>query len=145
MHRVVIASLCCGVIMMTGCGDGRVPTVPVSGVVTLDGTPLGNCTITFLPRAKTKDSLVAGAPSSAKTGPDGRYVLSTNDRRAGAVVATHVVSIRPAEQGDLDNPDDPGGPASTIRLPGEAMDGSLEFTVPAGGTDAADFALTTKN
>lgn len=144
MHRVVIASLCYGVLTTTGCGDGRIPTVPVSGVVTLDGAPLGDCTVTFLPRADSQGSLVAGAPSAAKTGPDGRFILSTNDGRQGAVAATHVVRIRPAETGDLDNPDDPGRPPKTTALPRNAMDGSLEFTVPEGGTDAADFTLSTK-
>lgn len=144
MYRLLIVGLCCGVVATSGCSDGKISTVPVSGVVTLDGAPLGDCTVTFLPQAKSKNSLVAGAPSAAKTDPNGRFVLGTNDGRQGAVVATHVVRIRPAEGGDIENPDDPGGSPNTLVLPKNAMDGSLEFTVPEGGTDTADFALSTK-
>ena len=141
MKRSLLVGLCGCWLAVAGCSDGKIPTVPVSGVVTLNGEPLGDCTVTFLPQAKSEDDLVAGAPSAAKTGPDGRYTLSTSDGRQGAVVGSHVVRFRPAERGDLSNPDDPGRSPVSMVLPKNAMDGSLVFSVPASGTESANFSL----
>ena len=66
-----------------GCGGGRDPSLPdlmpVSGTVTLDGEPLANALITFLPVGSTRGQSCYGV-----TDPSGRYELMENERVKGA-------------------------------------------------------------
>jgi hypothetical protein len=71
---------------LCGCGGGEELNVgEVAGVVTLDGKPLPNAVVSFIPKA--------GGPSGiGKTDAEGKYQLMTvND--LGAVVGEHMVSI----------------------------------------------------
>lgn len=61
-------------------------TVPVTGFVFLDGQPLKDATITFVP--------VAGRASSGKTDALGRYSLSYTNTIEGAILGEHRVMIR---------------------------------------------------
>lgn len=58
---------------LVGCG-GRDPNLPklepVSGTVTLDGRPLANASVTFVPSGTTR-----GTGATGVTGPDGKYTL----------------------------------------------------------------------
>lgn len=60
-----------------GCSKGAsIKTVPVSGKVTLDGNPLADANVTFLP--ETQPGSTATPPASTgKTGADGTYKLVT--------------------------------------------------------------------
>lgn len=71
---------------VTGCGGGSELDVgEVTGVVTLDGKPLPNAVVTFVPKA--------GGPSGVgTTDAEGKYQLLTVEE-AGAVVGEHLVSI----------------------------------------------------
>ncbi|MBI2481635.1 MAG: hypothetical protein HYV60_24215 [Planctomycetia bacterium] len=72
-----------------GCG-GQLQTAPVAGVITLDGKPLADATVTFTPAAA---GLEAPA-SSARTDASGRYkLLVTATGQSGAVLGTHSVSV----------------------------------------------------
>jgi hypothetical protein len=70
-----------------GCGGsgGGPPLGKVSGVVTLDGQPLADATVTFTP--------AVGRPSQGVTGSDGRYTLAYTADQQGAMVGEHVVRI----------------------------------------------------
>ena len=77
---------------LSGCGGEDVPeTAEVSGVVLYKGQPVENAEINFYP----KD----GHPATARTGPDGRFVLTTYNANDGAVPGTHTVTVQlfPAE------------------------------------------------
>lgn len=83
--RVVALTLLTG--LVAGCGgpSDRPDLGTVSGVVTLNGTPLPNATVTFLPDA--------GRSSVGITDESGRYELKYTHDAAGAKVGPHTVSI----------------------------------------------------
>ncbi|MFI4874815.1 MAG: hypothetical protein ACIALR_05740 [Blastopirellula sp. JB062] len=129
--------------VFAGCGGGdQAKMAPVSGRIFLDGKPMGDLSISFVPQTASLKEPEVGPGSLAKTDAEGRYSLTAVDGRSGAVVATHIVRIVPALS-DGSNPDAPGA-INKIRLPKSAKDGSIRFTVPEQGTDQADFQLTSK-
>lgn len=86
----LLALLCC---VLAGCGDGK--TGRVSGVVTMDGQPLPNATVTFEPDG-------GGRLSSAVTESDGSYSLIYTDEINGAEIGEHRVYISTQRSGDED-------------------------------------------
>lgn len=88
---------------LSGCGGGGGLDVgKVGGVVTLDGKPLPNAVVTFVPKA-------GGPSATGMTDAEGKYQLMTvNDN--GALVGEHMVSIicvpetAPAESYGSDDP-----------------------------------------
>jgi hypothetical protein len=83
------------VLPLAGCGGGAsYRTAPVSGRVTLDGKPLPDATVEFVPEAKPEAK--GPLPSSiGLTDADGRYslALSSGSQAKGAVVGKHKVII----------------------------------------------------
>lgn len=71
--------------LISGCGDSRPERVPVSGVVLIDGQPLSQGNIKFVPKN--------GRPSSGKIAPDGRFTLTCYDGKDGAILGTHQVQV----------------------------------------------------
>ncbi len=83
------------VISLPGCGRGDAPELgKVTGVVTLDGQPLPEAQVDFLP--------AAGRPSSAETAQDGSYRLQYSADLDGALVGPHTVKIHTAVDGRVD-------------------------------------------
>jgi hypothetical protein len=117
----------------------------VSGWVTLDGRPLAGAYVTFQPRGD-RDNSTPGPASVGRTDQDGRFSLTVVDPRhaegpaaAGAVVGLHRVIIRKsAKEGSGDE----GAPYQDALPARYNRDTTLEFRVPAGGTDQANFPLT---
>lgn len=100
---------------------------PVSGRITLDGAPLRNAVVTFVPQPRPRLGN-PGPQSSGKTDEQGRFSLRVDGRREpGAVVGLHQVRIVRLADGPAPAPEPP-----VIRT----------FKVPVKGTAAADFALT---
>jgi hypothetical protein len=54
---------------MLGCGEDGPKLVPVTGVVTLNGKPLAEAEVSFVPDPTNKDV----TPGGDKTGPEGNY------------------------------------------------------------------------
>ena len=132
-----------GAVVMTlagaGCGqqsDGFAYQ-PVSGVVTVNGAPVAGLTVSFAPQGASLDS---GRPSVATTDAEGRYEAKTIDGVAGAAVGDHLVSITSET---LDPETQQVVTPETIP-PKYNRQTTLKLTVPAEGTDAANFELTTK-
>ena len=73
--------------MMTvaGCGDGRPTRVPVSGSVMIDGQPLVEGNIKFVPES--------GRPSAGTISTDGRFTLTCYDGSDGAIPGKHRVQV----------------------------------------------------
>jgi hypothetical protein len=67
---------------VTGCGNGRLPLVPASGMVTLDGAPVAAATVTLMPRA-------GGRPATGLSDEQGRFTLSTFAPGDGAVAGEY--------------------------------------------------------
>ncbi|TWU21353.1 hypothetical protein [Bythopirellula polymerisocia] len=133
---IVIAFL----IVVSGCSEDRFTIVPVSGLVTLNGEPLEDAYVTFDPRSSSEDG-IAGPGSFGRTDLQGRYELTTFDDRKGAVQASHRVAIR-----TMIAEEDSNERVKIVRkelLPDEYHRRSiLTFQVPQGGTDQANFELT---
>lgn len=124
-----------------GCGKGSGPkVVPVSGTVTIDGKPAPNIAVVFQPVASGKEE--AGMGSTGVTDAQGRFTLTLTgtDKRPGAVVGRHRVTFSGAatQRAETDDTVRPGVPDP---VPARYREKPLEFEVPAGGTDKADFKL----
>lgn len=146
LNRSLVAlknlALALSVTMVTGCGSGGTPIVPVSGVITLDGKPLANAHVGFEPQAKP-GATVAGPGAYGTTNDDGRYELTALNKEIGAVVGMNRVTIQTfkAEKG----PNDEMIVTRKELLPDRYHSPSeLTFNVPKGGTENANFDLNAK-
>jgi hypothetical protein len=132
-------------VLALGCGSGG-NYAKVSGTVTLDGQPLPGATVSFQPIARS-GSIEAGPGSVGKTNEKGEYTLTGDKGQAGALVGKHRVNITCLQQqaGDGDARPPRGGWPLADKVPARYNTNSEEtFDVPAGGTDKADFRLTSK-
>lgn len=127
---------------MAGCGGDEFQVVPVSGAVTVDGKGAAGVVVTFQPVAEGKAS--PGPGSAGKTDANGRYVLQmmAEGNKAGAVTGKHRVTLATAPPDQ--NPTDDRPQKLTEVIPPKERGKTREFTVPAAGTDKADFSLTAK-
>lgn len=104
-----------------GCGGGasdldRVPTHPVTGVVTLNGTPVEGAQVTFNPEARD------GRGAFGLTDAEGRYELATFEAGDGAVAGKYIVTMA-----KYDTPPAPEGEVSEEEyVPPEAGGGAAE-------------------
>lgn len=123
--------------LVLGCGGDKIATVPVSGVITLDGQPLAEASVTFQPLSGD-----AAAPGShGNTDAQGRFTLRvTVTNQPGAVVGKHQVRISAAPR--------TGGDDSQLvaadPVPPRYRDGSETCDVPPKGTDQANFDMKSK-
>jgi hypothetical protein len=126
------------VVATAGCGAENF--VPVSGTVTLDGQPFQGAVVQFEPVASRRGAL----GSTAVTDANGRYELQeVGSNRRGAVVGTHRIRVftAPPEM----SPNDNLPPEVNERIPDRYHAKSdVTFEVPAAGSLAADFKLTTR-
>ncbi|HOM17966.1 MAG TPA: hypothetical protein PLQ00_11595 [Thermoguttaceae bacterium] len=86
---------------LEGCGSGRPKTIPVTGVVTLDGKPIEGANVTFYP--DTGESAGAGSqqkkadatvrPATGTTDKDGKFTLKTFEPGDGALPGKYKVAI----------------------------------------------------
>ncbi|QEL20063.1 hypothetical protein [Limnoglobus roseus] len=134
---------------VAGCSGGA-NVVPVSGVVRLDGKPYGKAVVTFQP-VPSPEIPTPGRGSTGRTDENGRYVLVSDGTTKGATVGKHIVRITTrggddvkiaAEKGSSsDDPSKQKPPADPIP-PEWHSKSAKEFAVPPGGTDKADFDIT---
>ena len=126
--------------VISGCSDDRFAIVPVSGLITLNGEPLADAYVTFDPRSSSEDG-IAGPGSFGRTDSQGRYELMTFDNRKGAVQAAHRVAIRTmiAEEDSDQRVKIVRESYCLINIIGAL---TLTFEVSPGGTDQANFELT---
>jgi hypothetical protein len=125
-----------------GCGGPGYDVVPVAGKVRLDGTPKAGVHVSFQPQAAS-GSVNPGPGSYGLTDAEGRYhLLLVEPPGEGAVVGTHRVRfLLPGAKAD---PTDDRVRPAAAPLPERYTNGSLQFTVPPGGSGAADFDLLTR-
>ncbi len=74
-----------------GCSSSSVPLGQVNGVITIDGDPLANAIVTFIPKQ-------GGRPSSGATNSQGEYQLLYATEK-GALVGQHDVTIQMNPEG----------------------------------------------
>ncbi|MCG6157995.1 carboxypeptidase-like regulatory domain-containing protein [Rubinisphaera margarita] len=120
--------------LLVGCGGGGSSDQPelgkVSGTVTMDGQPLSNVTVTFVPQS--------GAPSFGVTDESGKYELTYSGSEKGAAIGEHKVSITTPTEG----PPEPGYKDPVPTKYNENT--TLTATVVAGDNPSIDFALDSK-
>ena len=129
-------------IALAGCGRSEA-TVPVSGRVTVGGSPVENIIVTFTPRG---DAAELGRGSFGRTDADGHYTLTlAGTDEKGAVVGRHAVTFAFRDEASFNMSEDElaqsiaAGDILDAGLPAKARDGSMEFVVKPGGTEAANF------
>lgn len=152
---VLLVSLAAG---LAGCGGGggkQVTTAPISGVVTLDGSPLAKATVNFV-----TDNFAG----TATTDSEGKYTLIQ-----GAEVGVNKIWFSKIDEGaaakmglTIDDDPEAGMDAGQLEAMGidtgkqqltpaeslpeafsDAQKTEITYTVPEGGSETANFALTT--
>lgn len=68
-----------------GCSDGRPNRVPISGRVLIDGVPLEQAFVKFVP--------AEGRPAIGETDAEGRFTLTCYETNDGATLGTHQVAV----------------------------------------------------
>ncbi|HPU08057.1 MAG TPA: carboxypeptidase-like regulatory domain-containing protein [Thermogutta sp.] len=102
MNRTVTNRLC-GAFLVTavalgvviGCSrsDGRPKTYPVTGVVTLNGTPVEGATVVFVPKTPAQPGAQGPQAATATTDTSGRYALGTFAKGDGAIPGEYLVRV----------------------------------------------------
>jgi len=110
LRRTVAASMIglglVGLLACAGCGSGRPKTVPVTGVVTLDGTAVEGAAVKLSPKA-------GGRPASGTTDKEGKFTLMTFEKGDGAMPGEHLVSVSKVEMSGVEaDKDGLSGPVS---------------------------------
>jgi len=127
-----VGFLMIALMLQVGCGPSGPEIARVQGTVTMDGKPLPNAIIMFVP--------VGGRPSVSETDANGKYVLEFSGGRKGAIPGINRVEIntgRLAYEKDGKN-----YPAVKESVPVQYNRlTTLEFNVEAGKNNTADFAL----
>jgi hypothetical protein len=122
-----------GLFVLAGCSARGPEIAYVSGRVTMDGVPLPNATVVFVPEN--------GRPAGANTDQNGNYVLNFAQGRKGAIPGTHTIRImtmRDADQDENGKPI-PGSPETVP--PKYNTESTLTFEVEPGKKNVANFEL----
>jgi hypothetical protein len=116
-----------------GCGESGPEIASVEGKVTLDGQPLPNAAVVFIPEN--------GRPAGARTDAQGNYVLNFTEGRKGAMLGKNRVRISTAAD-PSETPDGQPIPAVPEKIPLKYnANTELEFTVESGKKNIANFDL----
>lgn len=130
---------------IAGCGGKGYATAPVSGTVTVDGKATPGIAVSFQPITSDKNK-EPGPGSAGLTDATGRYkleIIAPTGKKPGAVVGKHRVTLVTGSAERAPD-DDTARPAPKPVVPLRELGKTREFDVPAGGTDKADFALSSK-
>jgi hypothetical protein len=118
-----------------GCDRGP-EIASVEGTVTMDGKPLPNASVVFIPEN--------GRPAGARTDERGHYVLEFTEGRQGAIPGKNWIRINTAAEAS-EAADGTPIPAQRETIPAKYnTQSALEFTVEAGKKNIANFDLDSK-
>src|SRR5262249_34317050 len=116
-----------------GCGPGGPEIAYVSGRVTMDGKPLANATVVFIPEN--------GRPAGARTDADGNYALNFTEGRRGASPGKNAIRITTQREASQDK-NGKTIPGSKETIPNRYNTVSeLSFTVEPKKRNTANFDL----
>jgi hypothetical protein len=107
---LVSVCVCALLVLPAGCGPKGPAMVPVSGVVKLDGVPVGaGAGVTFIP-------VGAGRPATGETDKDGKFTLTTEKANDGALEGEYSVAVAGVRTvGAKANDDGTSGDVSQVR------------------------------
>lgn len=124
-----LLTLC--LVLAAGCGGPTRPTtVPVRGIVTLDGAPIADAAVMFMPSS-------GGRPAMGTTDAAGKFTLMTFTEGDGALVGDHKVTVTLRKIVGVTSED---GLSGTV-APGGAQD---EWVVPERYSTPETSGLTAK-
>ena len=83
--RLLLMVMFGGALALSGCGEDGPELGRVEGTVTMDGKPLPNASVVFVPEN--------GRPAGATTDAQGKYVLNFTAGREGALLGKNTVRI----------------------------------------------------
>ena len=126
----------CLLLVITGCGASGPEIASVEGKVTMDGQPLANAAVVFVPEN--------GRPAGARTNAQGEYELTFTEGRRGAMPGNHKVRITTLSDPGID---DDGqltkGSPETVPLQFNGAT-TLTFEVVASKANVANFDITSE-
>jgi hypothetical protein len=129
---LLILSTC----FLLGCGPGGPDIASVEGTVTMDGKPLANAMVLFIPPE--------GRPAGARTNAEGKYELNFSGGRKGTMPGLNKVRISTQAEAYTDD-SGKSHPGSKETIPEQFNQLSkLEFQVEPGKRNIADFQLESK-
>ena len=88
VRRIICLTL--AIVTLAGCGRGKSPAT-VGGTLRLNGKPLDNCLITFLPEPDQADP---GPHSTGLTDQQGAYQLRLADQQERVAIGWHRVTVQ---------------------------------------------------
>jgi hypothetical protein len=90
-HGLISLAIAMACVALSGCGadEGRVPTVRVSGTLTVDGKPVSKGTVHFVPEK--------GSPATGIV-QDGKFTLTTYSDGDGVIPGKNLVSVEVVEE-----------------------------------------------
>lgn len=126
------ASLC---LFITGCGPSGPAIATVEGTVKMDGKPLADASVVFIPEN--------GRPAGAWTDANGHYVLNFGSGRKGALPGKHRVRISTYREGGGEDADGKPMKSAPETVPSKYnQQTELTFTVEDGKNNVADFEVS---
>jgi hypothetical protein len=133
VRRIVVAAISFQLLFYLGCGPSGPEIARVKGTVTMDGQPLSNATVVFIPPN--------GRPSAARTNQEGNYVLNFSGGRKGAIPGLNRIRITTLADPSVDEEGNSiPGQKETIPMRYNQMS-ELEFDVEDGKENTANFDL----
>ncbi|MDR2440371.1 MAG: hypothetical protein LBE12_13505 [Planctomycetaceae bacterium] len=132
------------VLFLCGCST-KLPVVPVSGIVTLDGKPLEGFQVFFQPiHEETSKTMLT---SSGLTNVQGKFLLKTVEEnpRNGTSVGKYRVIIGWVDPDSMLLGDSEPQRQPPVKIPENVQTEGIIFIVPPNGTQTANFHLTTEN
>lgn len=122
--------------LSAGCGSKGPKIAYVTGRVTMDGKPLADATVVFIPED--------GRPAGATTDEDGNYVLNFSGGRKGALPGLSTVRIMTMRDASEDENGKPI-PGRRETVPAKYnTDTTLTFDVQSDQRNTANFELESK-
>jgi hypothetical protein len=123
----------CFLVLVAGCGGRETPDLGyVTGVVKLDGAPVSDALVQFIPKE--------GRLSSGRTGPDGKYELEYLDGIKGAKIGQHIVKVSTAQSAD----EEAGKPAVPEKIPSMFNNSSKVTKEVKSGSNEINIDLDSK-
>lgn len=122
-----------GALLAGGCSSSGPEIAYVTGRVTMDGKPLPNATVVFIPEN--------GRPAGAATDDEGNYVLNFSQGRQGAIPGLSTVRITTERDAGQDDEGQtiPGSPETIPRQ--YNIETTLTFDVAPNKSNVANFDL----
>lgn len=142
MNRSFLILLCMCFATLLGCARSNLPkTVKAEGVVTLDGSPVANATISFISEKHQYHA-------TGNTDADGRFAMRAFPSKTGAVPGDYRVELMKSVAGDRPpgaSEDEPVVVNLRNELPSKYASmatSQLTASVPEAGTNQLLFELT---